>query len=253
MHDKLFVICYHNIMFTHIIDGVRQLLFPDNCLLCRTFLNSNHQQQLCPTCKAGITCNTAPFCTRCSRHLEHFNEDSLCEICQGEHLDIDRMWGCCLYQEPLSQLIYAFKYNGKTALHRTFTQLMQEFITSYHIPINDFDLIAPIPLHPVKLRERGYNQAELLSAPLSQHWNVRHEPSLLLRIMATPTQTMLSQKQRWTNTQGAFKMNPSISVTDKSILLVDDILTTKATANAAATALKQADAAYVGIITLAIT
>ena len=162
------------------------------------------------------------------------------------------MWGCCVYEEPLSRLIYAFKYNGKTALRKTFVELMQEFITTYHVPLHDIDLIAPIPLHPVRLRERGYNQARLLSEGLSHCLALAHEPSLLIRTNPTPSQTTLSQKQRWTNTQGAFKMNPSISVADKSILLVDDLLTTKATANAAAAALKEANAAYVGIITLAI-
>ena len=130
-------------MFVSIIDGIRQLIFPDNCLLCRSFLNSNHQQQLCISCKARITRNTPPFCARCSRHLECFNEDSLCSSCRSQDLEIDRMWGCCVYEEPLSRLIYAFKYNGKTALRKTFVELMQEFITTYHVPLHDIDLIAP--------------------------------------------------------------------------------------------------------------
>ena len=162
------------------------------------------------------------------------------------------MWGCCIYEDPLSRLIHAFKYSGRTALRRTFVELMLEFITTHHVPVHEFDIIAPIPLHPVRLRERGYNQAQLLSEGLNRSLDLVHEPSLLIRTTPSPSQTTLSEKQRWTNTQGAFKMNPSISIADKSILLVDDLLTTKATANAAAAALKEANAAYVGIITLAI-
>lgn len=130
---------------------------------------------------------------------------------------------------------------------------MRTFIETYHVPINDFDIICPIPLHPVRLRERGFNQAQLLSEPLGNHYNLRHDPSLLSRTSATLSQATLNQKQRWTNMQGAFKINPNKSIADKSILLVDDLLTTAATANAAADALKQGHAAYVGCITLAIT
>ncbi len=235
------------------MDGLRQLVYPDNCFLCKTFLNSNHQQQLCKACTSKIIANVPPFCVRCSRHQEHFSDDSLCVQCRDQALEIDRLWGCCLYTEPLSHLIHAFKYQGKTALRKTFIPIMHDFVIQYHLPYTDFDLMSPIPLHPVRLRERGYNQSALLSHGLSERLNMPHDPDVLIRTVPTPSQTGLSQKQRWTNTQGAFKMNPSKKVADKSILLVDDLLTTKATANAAATALKEAGAAHVGIITLSIT
>lgn len=240
-------------MFVQLADGIRQLLFPDNCLLCRTYLNSNHREQLCRTCAQQIRRNTPPFCTRCSRHLDYFSDDSLCETCRSAHMDIDRLFGCCRYEEPLTKLIHSFKYHGKTSLYKTFVKLMTESINLYHFPLGTFDLIAPIPLHPVRLRERGYNQSELLSKALSAHYGLRHESSLLLRVKPSPSQTLLSQKQRFTNTLGAFKMNPSVSAAGKRVLLVDDLITTQATANAAARALKNAGAAYAGIIALAIT
>ncbi len=130
---------------------------------------------------------------------------------------------------------------------------MTNYIQNYHVPLEQFHLAAPIPLHPLRLRERGFNQAELLSNLLCQQFGLTHVPDLLIRTKSTDTQTLLDQKQRFTNLEGAFKINPSQSVTDKSILLVDDLLTTGATASSAASALKAGGAAYVGVITAAIT
>ncbi len=71
----------------------------------------------------------------------------------------DQAWSVCLYNETAQKLLHAFKYNSKTSLSKTFVPLMIDFIDRHHIPLQKFDLISPIPLHPVRLRERGYNQS----------------------------------------------------------------------------------------------
>ncbi|MBI3601952.1 MAG: ComF family protein [Candidatus Omnitrophica bacterium] len=240
-------------MLQDFLQGIKELVFPDNCLLCRHYLNSRHQQQLCPACLDAIRPNTPPFCLKCSRHLAGFNADGLCSSCIKTMYCFDAAWGACLYEDPLPVLVHAFKYHGKTSLRKTLSQLMITFIETYHIPLESFDMVLPIPLHPTRYRERGFNQAELLSQAISGHYELVHRTDILTRWKFTPSQTTGGAKQRWTNVSGAFRINHSLNVADKSVLIVDDLLTTAATAHAASSALKEAGAAYVGVLTLAIT
>jgi len=240
-------------MFADIIAGIRELAFPDNCLLCRAFLNSRHQRQLCPACLQTIKSNVPPSCALCSRHLSQYSADGLCPSCHGGKRSYDRAWGTCIYDEPMRKLLHSFKYTGKTSLRKTFLSFMTSFINTCHVPLEQFDMVCPIALHPARLRERGFNQSELLSEALCRHYHLNHRPQLLCRRQSTQAQALLDQKQRWTNLKDAFRINPSESAADKAILVVDDLLTTGATADAAAACLKEAGAAYVGVLALAIT
>jgi len=224
-------------MLQAFLQGAFELIFPDNCLLCRQFLNSRHQRQLCTSCLASLELNPTPFSRQTAKSIFAF----------------DQAWSVCLYNEPAQKLLHAFKYNSKTSLCKTFVPLMIEFIDRHHIPLQLFDLITPIPLHPVKLRERGYNQSALLSLALSRHYELLHAESLLIRQKNTHTQTELGAKQRWTNMDGAFKIKNSSDVEGKSIVLIDDLYTTGATLNSAAETLKSAGAARVGALTFSRT
>jgi len=223
-------------MLQAFLQGARELFFPDNCLLCRQFLNSHHQRQLCPSC-LGL--------------LEFNNGKNMCEPAQ-HHYAFDQAWSVCLYNDTAKKLLHAFKYNSKTSLAKTFVPLMIDFVERNQIPVRQFDMILPIPLHPARLRDRGYNQSSLLSRGLSSHWGILHAENLLVRGKPTNTQTELDAKQRWTNLQGAFRMNNSAHISGQSVLIIDDLFTTGATLNAAADALKNAGAARVGVLTLGI-
>jgi len=241
-------------MLQDLLQGFRELVFPDNCFLCRTYLPPPHQEQLCASCRLGIIPNTPPFCQQCSRHLSYFTEQGQCLSCLGKHdFFFDRAWSACLYEEPLPQLLHAFKYHDKTHLRKLFHQLLTKYIDRYHLPIDQFDMVIPIPLHPARQRERGYNQAELLSRQLALHYKRPHRRDILKRCKYTPSQTQGQAKQRWTNVDDAFRINTFLDVADKQILIVDDLLTTAATVNSASQCLKEAGAAYVGVLTLAVT
>lgn len=164
----------------------------------------------------------------------------------------DHAWSACLYNDAAQKLLHAFKYNAKTSLSKTICGLMIDFLDRHFIPIQQFDLMIPIPLHPARLRERGYNQSALISEPLSRHYGLMHLENALLRQKPTSTQTELGAKQRWTNTDGAFKIKNSSDVKDKIVLLVDDLYTTGATLHHAAQALKDAGAARVGALTFSV-
>ncbi len=224
-------------MLQAFLQGVAELIFPDNCLLCRQFLNSHHQRQLCPNCLATLVFNPTPF----SRAIN------------PGHFAFDQAWSVCLYNDSAQKLLHAYKYNSKTSLSKTFVPLMVDFIDRHQIPIRNFDLIAPIPLHPVRQRERGYNQSALLSLGLSRHYGCVHTENLLIRQKMTPTQTELGAKQRWTNMEGAFKIKNPTDAKAKSIVLIDDLFTTGATVNFAAQALKDAGADRIAVLTFSIT
>jgi ComF family protein len=168
-------------------------------------------------------------------------------------LAYDQAWSVCLYNEPAQKLLHAFKYHSKTSLRKTFVPLMIAFIDRHHIPLSGFDLISPIPLHPARLRERGYNQSALLSRRLSRHYGITHSEDLLIRQRMTSTQTELGAKQRWTNMAGAFKIKSPTDVAGKSVVLIDDLYTTGATVHNAAEVLKSAGAARVGVLTFSVT
>ena len=224
-------------MLQAFLQGAAQLFFPDNCLLCRQFLNSRHQRQLCTGCLDSLVFNPTPFSRQSTPGLYAF----------------DQAWSVCLYNETAQKLLHAFKYGSKTRLSKTFVPLMIDFIDRHHVPLQQFDLISPIPLHPVRLRERGYNQSALLSLGLSRHYGILHTENLLSRQKQTPTQTELGAKQRWTNMEGAFRIKNSTDVEGKSVVLIDDLFTTGATVHSAAETLKTAGATRVGVLTFSIT
>ena len=240
-------------MLQGFLQGIQELTFPDNCFLCRQYLNSHHQKQLCASCFSKIQYNIPPFCLRCSRHLSVFNAQGLCTSCLQTNSSFDVAWAACLYQEPLTELVHAFKYHGKTSLRTLFSNLMIDYIETYATPLHRFDMLIPIPLHPTRYRERGFNQAELLGQILAKQFHLHHCANILIRSKYTDSQALSPSKQRWTNVSDAFRIDSSLNIADKSILLVDDLLTTAATANAASSTLKNAGAAYVGVLTLAIT
>ena len=134
-----------------------------------------------------------------------------------------------------------------------FTKIMASFIQIYRLDIAQFDIIVPVPLHPSRLRERGYNQAQLLAEQIIQNYSISLSINNLVRIRNTEHQTVLSKKERWTNIDGAFIVKRPARFFGKNILIIDDLLTTGATACEAAGTLKDVGSKTVGVLTLAIT
>ncbi|MBU0467803.1 MAG: ComF family protein [Candidatus Omnitrophica bacterium] len=195
--------------------------------------------------------NIPPFCPKCSRHLGKHPKYSKCKNCSRSELFFDFAWCACFFEDPLKELIHKFKYDQKTQLSDQFCKLMIHFIQEYCMDIEQFDLIMPIPLHPARKRERGYNQSFLLASKISKSFNINLNINLLIKVKNTKNQSLLSKKERWTNITDAFKIKNPNAVKNKSILLIDDLLTTGATSSEAAKVLKISGAKTVGVFTLA--
>ncbi len=152
----------------------------------------------------------------------------------------------------MQRLLHLFKYGHKTSLRHFFNDQINLFLTTYNIDLKNIDLIVPIPLHPTRQRERGYNQSLLIAHMLAEDLRIPLESQHLIRVRHTPNQARLSQKERWTNIEAAFKIKPHNNFRQKNILLVDDLYTTGATVSQAAKILKTAGAQNVFVLTIAI-
>ncbi len=240
-------------MHRALVQGLTGLIFPSHCLLCRRRLKGLPETvNLCGSCQASITINRPPFCQRCSRPPDPRDFSAPCPECRRSRYHFDRVVGITQYDETMKHLVHLFKYGQKTALRRDFARITAAYVRHYGISLLDHDLVAPVPLHPARRRERGYNQSDLLGQELARLFPVAYHPGLLRRVRHTPNQARLNGKERWTNIQGAFRIRHPQSVRDKSILLIDDLMTTGATLSEIAFCLKSAGARKVEALTLAV-
>ncbi len=229
------------------------LLYPPCCQICTKTLRAWPTEILCPLCLDQITFNKPPFCLKCCRYLGEDISHPLCTICRRKPLYFDFAWSACLYTSPLKELIHHFKFHDKTYYRFLFAPLLIQFIDRYQLDIKQFDYLMPVPLSPTRQRERGYNQSLLLASDLAKHYGLPVDHTILIKHRHTHPQTQLSQKIRFTNLEGAFKMKSQINLVGKNILLVDDLLTTGSTASEIARLLKSNGAGRVGVLTLATT
>lgn len=235
------------------VRGLYHLVYPPHCLICKSHLHDCPPTQiLCLPCRHSIATNLPPFCPKCSRSLGERPAQPRCNGCRRHPPLFDFAWSACLYEAPLKTLIHQFKYSQKTRLRFLFTELMIAFIRAYQLDIAQFDALVPIPLSSTRLRERGYNQSALLAKGISRAFHIPVLEGCLAR-RHTRHQTLLNEKERWTNIHGAFTMKSSQKINNINILIIDDLLTTGATASEAAKMLKKSGAQTVGVLTLAIT
>jgi ComF family protein len=183
--------------------------------------------------------------------LEIYTPQGLCPTCLKYPIAFDSAWGAIHYNPASQRLLHLFKYQQKTSVRKIFRHFLSEFFERYQVPLNDFDCSIPIPLHPVRLRERGFNQSQLIAEIIQKDYGIPMMTEELVRLRPTEPQSFLGQKERWTNLEGAFTIKCSFNINSNSILLIDDLLTTGATASAAAQALKDAGATKVGLLVVA--
>jgi ComF family protein len=234
-----------------ILTGLVDIIYPPRCLICHEKLKIDSLYKVvCIQCWSKIKRNSPPFCRRCGRHLKDPSKD-ICGLCQDKNYYFDRAFSACIYEGVLKELIHQFKYSDKEYLGNILSELLIDFIKQYNIPLEAFDFLIPVPLHKRKLREREFNQAEILAQSLACAFNLVLSKDALLRIRDTATQTELKENERLKNVEGCFMVNPGVELKGKDILLIDDLLTTGATCSQAAYALKKAGCNQVIVMTLA--
>ena len=152
----------------------------------------------------------------------------------------------------MREVVQRFKYGRKVSLGKPLGRLMARGCSGLFLE-SHFNLVIPVPLHPKRLRWRGFNQAVILAREVGRLWQLPMEPFLLLRSRETPPQTQLSEEERKKNMRRAFSLNPAKPVDGKTLLLVDDVYTSGATVNECSRTLIRAGAKEVYVFTLART
>jgi ComF family protein len=234
-------------------------LYPPRCRFCRERIFGRDEECFCPRCWKKIRLISQPLCTACGRpFLDGAGEDHLCGACltRRPHFLGARAWACYPAREdenhPLREVVQRFKYGRKVSLGKPLGRLMASGCSKF-FPGTSFDLVIPVPLHPRRLRWRGFNQAVILAREVGRLRGLRVDPFILLRSRETPPQTQLSEDERRKNVRAAFVVNPARSIQGKSLLLIDDVYTSGATVNECSRTLLRAGAKEVQVLTLART
>lgn len=215
---------------TALLSPLADLLFPTVCVYCEQSVASGHY--LCDACGSSLV----------PTGLGNWVK----QVTEGQELD--GVWSAFWFDERLQQAIHAFKYDGIVGIaadlaHHAAAEGQTAGLRE------KFDVLLPVPLHRTKLRERGYNQSLLLAGALGRVWNLPVDATALLRRRWTDSQTGLTADERVVNMAGSFQVRPEANAA--RALLVDDVVTTGATASACARVLKGAGYAKVGVFSIA--
>jgi ComF family protein len=229
---------------------------PSACHVCGTWPAVPVGQPICKDCVLAFT-DTAARCKRCALRLDTTTSGH-CGACVRHDPWLDSAVAAVDYSYPWNHLIARFKFHGDTAWAHTFARLMANAPDAHDL-LELCDTLAPLPLTPKRLGERGYNQAWLLAQALQKATpDCRAGKRLalpLVKVLDTPQQHELTRKDRLHNLDTAFSVQPSegVRLHQSRVLLVDDIMTTGATLRAAAKALKIAGAREVHALVFART
>jgi ComF family protein len=223
------------------------LLFPPLCLHCRAQVA---QPGFCAACWSAIAFLDGPGCACCGLPFPVALEgENLCAACLVKPPAFDSARAILAYDDNSRGAILALKHADRLDLVPGFARWLSRVGRD---ALENSDLVIPVPLHPLRLWRRRYNQAAELARRLARDWNLAYAPAALLRSRATPSQgAMSSAKARRRNVLKAFQVPDPGLVAGKRVLLLDDVLTTGATVEACARALKRAGAAKVHVLVLA--
>ncbi len=207
----------------NLLELVLDFLFPTRCFLCRRSAPST----FCDECRSRVSPIPSHACFRCSHPLGRGESGPVCRRCRKTKPSYKRALSAGLYEGVLRKAILLLKYRGKKRLTEPLAQMMALTWEAESLPRPDF--IVPVPLHPAKLRKRGYNQSELLARRLGEKFKVAVNSTSLIRRRDTVPQNRLRKEEREKNVQGAFDVLPDSLPTDTLVLLIDDVMTTGAT------------------------
>lgn len=222
------------------------VFLPKVCLVCERKIDS--QDFLCPECQ-DFERNLSPFCRKCGIGISPELKTSLCFRCRTNRFFFDRNLSPFVFKEPLSKLIHLFKYEGFLFLGNFLSKKLTESLREFHIPWENYHIISSVPLHPRKLKEREFNQSELLAKNISEHFGIPYKETLKLK-RYIKAQVGKSAKERAVDIKDNFYIIGEIK--SKNIILIDDVFTTGATLSECAKTLKDKGAGEILTITLAI-
>jgi competence protein ComFC len=232
-------------------DAALSFVYPPVCQICAKERATALEGYVGGKCWSDLRFVTAPFCERCGVPFEgDITHSFICQNCEGEKFGFSFARSAVVANPLILQVIGSYKY--KRAVW--FEPFLGDLLTRRAAPslaAQKWDLIVPVPLHPVKEREREFNQAERLARHLARSLRLPVNARLVRRAKFTGTQTLLTRSQRAANVEGAFIPRAGKQLNGEKVILVDDVLTTGATTSACALALRQCGAGDVCVWTVA--
>lgn len=216
------------------------LFYPRVCISCDRSLNSV-EEHICLPCRLSMPLT--------NYHLAFDNPiaTKLRYTCNVNHAFAFLKY----YRKGIAQkILKEVKYKGNGELGVLVGNWFGEELLNSGLE-KSFDIIVPIPLHPLKLKRRGYNQSEKIAEGLSNMLHTQHLPHLLKRSVYTQTQTKKGMSERWTTTQSIFMLADCPDLSEKDVLIVDDVITTGATVESAVHCLWQANPRSISVCALA--
>lgn len=231
------------------VSGLLEFLFPPVCPLCGAAGVAAGGDSFCRGCLAGFSPLVSPCCPICALPFEGpAGSDHHCGGCLSEPPPFTGVTALGIYQGALAEAVRELKYRERFHLGRPLGRLLAALLAGRHGE-RPFGLLVPVPLHGERLKERTYNQAQLLAEAIGRHLAVPVASELLRRTRSTPPQQGLSASERLRNLKGAFALRKGLD--GERVVLVDDVLTTGATARECSRVLLKGGAAEVEVAVVA--
>jgi len=249
-----------------------ETVFPGRCLVCGSFFTRPRPDgtmkmpgtaglgaELCTACLKQVLAIQPPVCSACGMPFAaRQGSDHLCARCIRSPRAFTRARCALVYDRAVIPAVHAFKYAGRVRMAAPLGAMMLAVFRSQWEP-GSIDLVLPVPLHPKRMRSRGFNQAYLLVRSWGLPENCPKPPSsqpvlkreLIIRRRHTASQSTLDRRRRTKNIRGAFALTDRSQIQGRSILLIDDVYTTGATVDECARLLLEGGARQVDVLTLA--
>jgi len=233
------------------LKSVIDVIYPPRCSLCGVFMKNGPESGMCPICLSQIKYIASPLCNRCGKpfHSEIVT-DHLCGECLTSEKYLRRARSVGYYDGMLRKAIHLFKYKLKSNLAVPLGNIMANQMQSFFSD-TEYHSIIPVPLHPRRLRERGFNQALALARVIGKKYRINLDNYTLTRNRETKPQVGLSEHDRKNNVKDAFYLLKRDRIIDKNVLLLDDVYTSGNTVGECAKVLVRAGAHKVDVLTLA--
>jgi ComF family protein len=219
--------------------SLRRGLLPSRCLLCAG--GDEVADGVCGRCRSEIRTLPEPVCEVCGKPV---GTPGTCLDCTISPPAFDQCLSACLFEGPVREVIHRFKYGHATVYKRFLAGLLYREIRERGI---EADLVTPVPLHWARAVARGYNQSSLIAQELSRYMKTDVRYGILSKTKKTPNQVGLSRKDRARNLRRVFR---ACMVEGKTVLVVDDVITTGGTAREISSTLKEAGAAKVFFVSV---
>ena len=224
------------------------------CRICEKILTQSNRVPICQSCLDSFQRMPTECCDVCGQPLPEFgrteSKPANCPVCRQQTYAFECARSYAIYEDILVRTIVLLKFEQIEPLGYWFADRLADVVNLEKKRFT-VDLVVPVPLHRFRHKERGYNQATLIAKPLAKRLKLPCKAALLARTKPRPDKRVLSTKERWESVRGAFATRPGSQVDNRRVLLLDDVMTTGATLDACARALRDRGARSVIGLTVA--